>query len=293
MNEQRKCINIKENKNIEIVGLYLKEINKAKLLTASEEIAFARQLQEGNEASRHKMIESNLRLVVKIARNYTNRGLELLDLINEGNIGLMHAVKKFDPDKGFRFSTYATYWIKSSIDNAMSNQIRTIRIPIHAVKELNQCLKADRKLKKQLNRQATTDEIAKEVDKDVKLVRFLFKANEYVNSLDSPIGKDTNVNVIDLLADNNQYNPVEKKWIDEKNNKITDWLFQLPSKKREVLARRFGLLGHDPVTLTEISKEIGLTTERVRQIQLEALKMLKMFISESGTYKEDLLYNQA
>jgi len=215
---------------IDATSLYLKEIGYSPLLTAAEEVFYARKFLKGDESARQRMIESNLRLVVKIARRYVNRGLELLDLIEEGNIGLMRAVEKFDPELGYRFSTYATWWIRQTIERALMNQTRTIRLPVHIVKELNVYVRASRKLAQRLDHAPTPEAINK-------------------------------------------------------------WLSQLPEKQREVLVRRFGLLHHQEETLEQVGLEIGLTRERVRQIQVDALRRLRDVLRKHGL-NGDVLFEE-
>ena len=262
--------------------MYLGEIGASPLLTAEEEVYFARKAQKGCEKSRARMIESNLRLVVKIARRYINRGLALLDLIEEGNLGLIRAVEKFDPERGFRFSTYATWWIRQTIERAIMNQTRTIRLPIHVVKELNVYLRVSRELAQTLDHEPTPEEIAKELDKPVKDVSKMLGLNERINSIDTPLGADFDKSLLDTIADANSLEPDESLQDNDLKNSIEDWLGMLNPKQREVLARRFGLLGYEPSTLEEVGIEIDLTRERVRQIQVEALRKLREILEKRG-----------
>lgn len=269
--------------------MYLNEIGFTPLLTAEEEVYFATNALNGDESARKRMIESNLRLVVKIARRYLNRGLPLLDLIEEGNLGLMRAVEKFDPTRGFRFSTYATWWIRQTIERAIMNQTRTIRLPIHVVKELNVYLRAARELTQTLDHEPTPEEIADMVDKPIEDVEKMLGLNEKVTSLDVPVGNEADKPLMETLADDNHLDPVDALHDGELIMQIDSWLDQLSDKQGEVLARRFGLRGHEKATLEDVGQAIGLTRERVRQIQVEALKALRSIMEQNG-YSGDLLF---
>jgi RNA polymerase nonessential primary-like sigma factor len=261
--------------------MYLGEIGASPLLTAEEEVYFARKAIKGCEKSRNRMIESNLRLVVKIARRYLNRGLPLLDLVEEGNLGLIRAVEKFDPERGFRFSTYATWWIRQTIERAIMNQTRTIRLPIHVVKELNVYLRASRELAQKLDHEPTAEEIAEKVGKPVEAVSKMLGLNERIASVDTPIGDGDKV-LLDTLSDDQESSPSSKLQEQDLKQSIEYWLGQLSEKQREVLARRFGLMGYEPATLEDVGMEIGLTRERVRQIQVEALRRLRIMLERQG-----------
>lgn len=274
---------------LDATQLYFNEIGSSPLLNAEEEIYFARRALQGDEAARQRMIKSNLRLVVNIARRYSNRGLPLLDLIEEGNLGLIHAVEKFDPERGFRFSTYATWWIRQNIERALMNQARTIRLPVHIVKELNVCLRATRELTQSLDHEPTVEEIATKLDKPVDDVSRMMHLNEKITSVDISVGDSDNA-LLDVLADDNEPGPEGNTQLDDIKQNIIKWLFELSGKQREVLARRFGLLGHETSTLEEVSKEIGLTRERVRQIQLEGLSQLRKTLLSQGLDPE-ILFN--
>ena len=273
---------------IDATSLYLKEIGFAPLLTADEGVFYARKLQKGCEKSRHRMIKSNLRLVVKISRRYVNRGLELLDLIEEGNLGLMRAVEKFDPELGYRFSTYATWWIRQTIERGLMNQTRTIRLPVHVVKELNVYLRASRKLAQQLDHASTPEEIAEEVGKPVADVLKILSLSERISSVDIPVA-DKEKTLVETIADNNGFSPEDE--IEENNlmSMLGEWLEQLPEKQREVLVRRFGLMHHQEETLEQVGREIGLTRERVRQIQVDALRRLRDVLRKHGL-NSDVLF---
>lgn len=275
-------------KNLDATQLYLGEIGYSPLLSAEEEVYFARRALKGCEASRKRMIVSNLRLVVKIARRYNNRGLALLDLIEEGNLGLIRAVEKFDPERGFRFSTYATWWIRQTIERAIMNQTRTIRLPIHVVKELNVYLRAARELSQKLDHEPTAEEIAFALDKPVDDVSRMLRLNERITSVDTPIGGENDKALLDILADEKEFGPEENLQDNDIKANIVCWLEDLNPKQREVLARRFGLMGYEPSTLEDVGAEIGLTRERVRQIQVEALRRLRDMLGHQGLTLESL-----
>jgi RNA polymerase nonessential primary-like sigma factor len=273
---------------IDATSLYLKEIGYAPLLTAEEEVFYARKLQRGSESARHRMIESNLRLVVKISRRYVNRGLELLDLIEEGNLGLMRAVEKFDPELGYRFSTYATWWIRQTIERALMNQTRTIRLPVHVVKELNVYLRASRKLAQRLDHAPTPEEIAEEVGKPVADVLKILSLSERISSIDVPVA-DKEKTLVETIADDNVFSPEYQLEDENLMSVLNEWLEQLPEKQREVLVRRFGLLNHQEETLEQVGREFGLTRERVRQIQVDALRRLGDVLRKHGL-SSDVLF---
>ncbi len=267
---------------LDATRIYLSEIGYSPLLSAEEEVFYARLSLRGDEAARKRMIESNLRLVVKIARRYLNRGLALLDLIEEGNLGLIRAVEKFDPERGFRFSTYATWWIRQTIERAIMNQTRTIRLPIHVVKEINVYLRAARQLTQRLDHEPTPEEIAAVLDRPVEDVKRMMGLNERVTSVDVPLGRDADKSVLDAIPDENNTDPSDLLQDDDMREKLEMWLYQLSDKQREVVERRFGLHGHDISTLEEVGNEIGVTRERVRQIQIEALKRLRDIMETQG-----------
>ena len=280
-----------ENRELKIMDatqLYLGEIGFSPLLTAQEEIYYARRSLRGDEVSRKRMIESNLRLVVKISRRYNNRGLSLLDLVEEGNLGLIRAVEKFDPEKGFRFSTYATWWIRQTIERAIMNQTRTIRLPIHIVKKLNVYLRTARELAHKLTHEPTAEDIAQELDVPAKEVAKILKLNERISSVDLPIGNNSDKELLDIIPDRKEATPENELQNEDMKLRIVYWLEDLNPKQREVLARRFGLLGYEAATLENVGKEIGLTRERVRQIQVEALKSLREVLSQQGLSIESL-----
>jgi len=276
------------NRQLDATQIYLNEIGFSPLLTPEEEVYYARLAQKGDDAGRKRMIESNLRLVVKIARRYVNRGLTLLDLIEEGNLGLIRAVEKFDPERGFRFSTYATWWIRQTIERAIMNQTRTIRLPIHVVKELNLYLRAARELTQKLDHEPTAEEIAELLDKPVEDVKRMLGLNERITSVDTPVGGTGDKCLLDTVADEAAADPAEQLQDSNLRGNIDTWLDQLSGKQQEVLARRFGLRGYQMSTLEEVGREIGLTRERVRQIQVEALKRLRDILEKQGLTGETL-----
>lgn len=278
----------KSYRQLDATQMYLNEIGFSPLLSPEEEVYFARLAQKGDEGGRKRMIESNLRLVVKIARRYVNRGLTLLDLIEEGNLGLIRAVEKFDPERGFRFSTYATWWIRQTIERAIMNQTRTIRLPIHVVKELNLYLRAARELTQKLDHEPSPEEIADLLDKPVADVKRMLGLNERIASVDMPIGGNGDKSLLDTVADESAADPAEVLQNNNLRGSIDGWLDQLSGKQQEVLARRFGLRGYRMSTLEEVGKEIGLTRERVRQIQVEALKRLRDILEKQGLSSDTL-----
>lgn len=276
-------------KAADVTQIYLNEIGYSPLLTAEEEIKFSRLAQKGDLKARTRMIVSNLRLVVKIARHYYNRGLEFLDLIEEGNLGLLRAVEKYDPERGFRFSTYATWWIRQTIERAIMNQTRTIRLPIHVVRELNTYLVAARELMKNQNKEPSYTDIAAAVDKSVEDVQQMLELNERMISLDTLVGGDV-INsgrpLADALADKHKTDPAEILSDENMAGILEECLQELNEKQQEVLCRRFGLRGHERETLEEVGKSIGLTRERVRQIQMSGLKALREIMSKKGVSGE-------
>lgn len=290
--EQKETTTLKSKEekasSVDATQIYLSEIGFSPLLSAEEEVYFSRLSLKGDTASRKRMIESNLRLVVKIARRYNNRGLPLLDLIEEGNLGLIRAVEKFDPERGFRFSTYATWWIRQTIERAIMNQTRTIRLPIHVVKELNIYLRASRELVQKLDHEPTAEDIASSLEKPVADVNKMLRLNERIASVDTPLLGDSDKVLLDVIADEKNSGPEGNLQSEDMSNSIVSWLNELNSKQREVIARRFGLMGYEAETLENVGNEIGLTRERVRQIQVEGLKRLRDILSQQNLSIEAL-----
>jgi len=267
---------------LDATRLYLNEIGFTPLLSGEEEVYFSRKSLKGDESARKRMIESNLRLVVKIARRYMNRGLALLDLIEEGNLGLIRAVEKFDPEKGFRFSTYATWWIRQTIERALMNQTRTVRLPIHVVKEINIYLRAARKLSQTLDREPTTEDVAEMLDQPLDVVKRMLGLNERTASVDSPSPYDSEKSLLDTLPDEQNPDPSLLLQNSDVQKHIDTWLNLLSDKQCAVVERRFGLHGREIATLEEIGNELGVTRERVRQIQIEAIKRLRQILQREG-----------
>jgi len=267
---------------------YLDEIGVSPLLTADEEKYFARRALKGDESARQRMIESNLRLVVKISRRYLNRGLPLLDLIEEGNLGLIHAVKKFDPERGFRFSTYATWWIRQTIERAIMNQARTVRLPIHIIKDINTCLRAARLLRQQGDANPTVQDIADHLQRDASEVQRLMTLHQRVTLRVGPSDENGSAPV-DLLHAKRDAEPSRCAQKATVNEIVDHWVCELNDKQRTVVERRFGLHGYRRATLEQIGDEIGVTRERVRQIQLDALKNLREMMESEGISGDTML----
>lgn len=268
--------------DLDATRIYLSEIGFSPLLSAEEEVHYARKALQGDNEARKRMIESNLRLVVKIARRYMNRGLALLDLIEEGNLGLIRAVEKFDPEKGFRFSTYATWWIRQTIERALMNQTRTVRLPIHVVKEINIYLRAARKLAQSLDREPNPEDVADMLDIPIEDVKHMLGLNERVTSVDVPTGHGSDKSLLDTIPDEQNTDPSLLLQNSDVRRHIDIWLSQLSEKQCAVVERRFGLHGREVATLEEIGNELGVTRERVRQIQLEAIKRLRQILEREG-----------
>ena len=285
--ERKKSTDISESNDP--TQIYLNELGYSPLFTPEQEVYYARLVQKGDQAARTKMIESNLRLVVKIARRYYNRGLEFLDIIEEGNLGLLRAVEKFDPERGFRFSTYATWWIRQTIERAIMNQSRTIRLPIHVIRELNTYLAVAREIMKTQDREPSYQEIADKLDKPVEDVQNMLELNEHMVSLDILIGNEATTGgrpLVDAIADKHKSDPAELLSDEHFNIHLEECLKELNEKQYDVLCRRFGLMGYERQTLEEVGHTIGLTRERVRQIQMSALKALREIMKKHGITSE-------
>lgn len=262
--------------------LYLNEIGYTPLLNAEQEVQLARRVLTGDTDCKKRMIEANLRLVVAIAKRYQNRGLSLLDLIAEGNLGLIRAVEKFDPELGYRFSTYATWWIKQTIDRALMNQARTIRLPIHVLKDLGQCLKTVEQLRERDGREPPLELLATELGKPLKVVKKLLQFNTRIYSANVPAQDSVDSTLLDSLPDDAIGDPQLILQEENLQDSVEQWLGRLSDRQSEVVARRFGLRGYESGTLEDVGKEIGLTRERVRQIQIEALTKLRRILEREG-----------
>jgi RNA polymerase nonessential primary-like sigma factor len=273
----------------DVTRLYLNQIGEKPLLGHEEERELARRMRAGDFAARQKMVEHNLRLVVNIAKRYLNRGIPLLDLVEEGNLGLMHALEKFDPERGFRFSTYATWWIRQAIERGIMNQARTIRLPVHVVKEINMVLRAMRHLEPEASRERTIEQVAHLLDKSPAAVRRILYLNERIASLDAPLEIDPLHSVVDFIADENSLNPEMLSQRNETSRLIQEWLGQLTERQLQIIERRYGLNGREVATLDRIAADLALTHERVRQIQMESLEYLRKRLKGSGITRENIL----
>ncbi len=264
-----------QNPEQESLNIYLKQISVIPLITVKEEIELAALIQKGDLKAREKMITANLRLVVKIAQQYANIGLSLLDLINEGNIGLMKAVERFDPTKGGKLSTYGSWWIKQSIKRALANQSKTIRLPVHMVDRVTQMRRTSAELGERLGRDPTDDELASEMNLPISRVAHLKSVSKKPTSLDSPLGENENSTLGEVVADDNAINPFEQLQSKSLVGDVNIVLSMLDPREADIIRLRFGLEGRDPLTLEEVGAKIGVTRERVRQIQEQALRQLR------------------
>lgn len=260
------------------VRLYLREIGKIPLLSQEEELELAKKAAKGNKKAKDKMVEANMRLVVSIAKRYSGRGLDFLDLIQEGNTGLLRAVEKFDPDKGFKFSTYATWWIRQAITRAIADQARTIRIPVHMVETINKVLRATRKLTQELNREPTIAEVAEEMDMEPEKVEYVMKIKQDIASLDQSVGRDGDDEdsvLGDFVEDEERISPEDSAANQILKEQLAEIISTLSEREQKIIKLRFGIGGGRPHTLEEVGAEFSVTRERIRQIEAKALSKLR------------------
>lgn len=270
----------------DVTQIYFNEIGHNALLSAKEEAVLTRRVRQNDFAARQKMIECNLRLVVNIAKHYTNHGVALLDLIEEGNMGMMHALDKFDPERGFRFSTYATWWIRQNIERCIMNQSRTIRLPVHVIKDLNIILQAARHLEAHTGKEPKAEDVAHLLARPVKEVQRMLSLNQSMMSLDAPLDVDPLLSIGDAIADDQSPGPDLMWEQSEIKDRVQDWLNRLNDKQRYIIEQRYGLNGYETQTLEQLAASLDLTRERVRQIQLEALQTLRMILRCEGVSKD-------
>ncbi len=269
--------------------LYMQEIRDYPLLNAEEEQQWARKVQKGDIDARNRLVESNLRLVVSIARRYQNHGVSLMDLVEEGNLGLMRAVEKFDPDRGFRFSTYATWWIRQSVDRAVMSQGRTVRLPIHILREMRGYLRASRELAQSSNHEPSVAEVADYLDRSEESVDQMITFSEPTTSIETPIAKGSNQTIGEVIEDESLAAQDERLLQEEIYNHLSEWLDGLKERERKVVVHRFGLLDQEEMTLDALGEVLGVTRERVRQIQMGALSHLHDILIRAGYCEENVL----
>lgn len=260
------------------VRLYLREIGKIPLLSAEEEMELARRIIKGDKKAKDKMAEANMRLVVSIAKRYSGRGLDFLDLIQEGNTGLLRAVEKFDPDKGFKFSTYATWWIRQAITRAIADQARTIRIPVHMVETINKLLRTQRRMTQELNREPTIEELSKELDMEPEKIEYVIKIKQDISSLDASVGRDGEDDesaLQDFIVDEDTVSPEDSATNQLLKEQVQDMLSSLSDREQKIVRMRFGLDNGKNHTLEEVGQEFAVTRERIRQIEAKALAKLR------------------
>jgi RNA polymerase nonessential primary-like sigma factor len=274
---------------LDITQRYFEDISRLRVLNSAEEQDYVRRMQGGDDKAREVLITHNLRLVVYIAKRYLGRGLPLLDLVEEGNLGLMHALEKFDPDRGFRLSTYATWWIRQSIELALMKQSRTIRLPVHVAKELNSCLRARNTLERQGVTDPGPEAIAQLTGKAVEAVREVLQLNRPPIQLDAPLDIDPDLTLGEAIADEHCVPPEDRLYQAELDQFVSDWLAKLSAKHRWVIERRFGLNDQDTATLEELATDLQVSRERIRQIQVEAQEELSIDLMEKGVRKENWL----
>ena len=260
------------------VRLYLREIGKIPLLSSEEEMDLARRIVEGDKKAKDKMAEANMRLVVSIAKRYSGRGLDFLDLIQEGNTGLLRAVEKFDPDKGFKFSTYATWWIRQAITRAIADQARTIRIPVHMVETINKLLRTQRRMTQELNREPTLEELSKELDMEPEKIEYVIKIKQDISSLDAGVGRDGEDDdsvLQDFIVDEDTVSPEDSASNQLLKEQVQEILSSLSDREQKIVRMRFGLDTGKNHTLEEVGQEFAVTRERIRQIEAKALAKLR------------------
>ncbi len=270
------------SKSIDATRLYLREIGHEDLLTAEEEITLSNKVLGGDVRAKQEMIKGNLRLVVKIARPYLHRGLELADLIEEGNLGLIRAVEKFDPSLGFRFSTYATWWIKQAVERGLMNQARVVRLPIHILKKISKCNRTIKALTDKQGGIPSVTSVADSLHQSAKEIDNLMLCMENSVSIDTPAVIDYDKTLLDILRDEHAENPENLVNLIDTQRVLYEWIGHLSQKHRYIIVKRFGLFDNDPLSLEDVGKDIGLTRERVRQLQLEALEKLRIFLTHDG-----------
>jgi len=271
------------------IRIYLDEIRRTKLLTAEEELKLARKVSEGDDSARSLMIESNLRLVVSIAKRYMNRGLPLLDLIEEGNMGLIRAVEKFDYKRGFRFSTYATWWIRQAIERAIVNQARIIRLPVHVSEDITKVLKTERRLVQKLSREVTVKDLSTEMDLPVNKIQKILQLIRRTTSIETPIGLDDDQELINLIPDENAPMPSDQIEDEKRVALIFSWLDELLENEKQIIILRFGLDDGEPRTLESIGQLFGVTRERIRQIEASALRKLRRITMRMDISLEEII----
>ncbi|MES2606753.1 MAG: sigma-70 family RNA polymerase sigma factor [Pseudomonadota bacterium] len=274
--------------SLDATTLYLNEIGYLPLLNAEQEVQLAREVALGSRPSKNRMIESNLRLVVAIAKRFQNRGLCLLDLVEEGNLGLIRAVEKYDPNMGYRFSTYATWWIKQAIDRALMNHSQTIRYPIHVMKDIQACVRASEQLRDLLAREPSFPELAAKTGKSVKEVKRLMGLHIKFCSADQLVSEDSDSTLIDNISSSKDTEPQKILETRDIESNVDVWLGKLSQRHRDVVVRRFGLQGHEDGTLEKVGEDVGITRERVRQLQIEALGKLRRMMERDGFFAEHL-----
>jgi RNA polymerase primary sigma factor len=271
--------------SLDSLRLYLREIGKVPLLTADQEVYLAKRIERGDMAAKTQMIEANLRLVVSIAKSYLGRGLSFLDLIQEGSLGLIRAVEKFDYRKGYKFSTYATWWIRQAVTRAIADKARTIRIPVHMVEKLNKVVHIERQLVQRLGREPRPDEIAAELEMTTGEVRDILRMAQHPISLEKPIGEEEESELGDFVEDEQAESPFDTAQVSLRREDIVNALASLPERDRKVIELRFGLSGAQPCTLEEVGRAFGVTRERIRQIENQCLKKLRA-LADSNTFRD-------